>query len=109
MRHLKNFDRINEEFDVPHSSAIYADSWEATKSERGDFDVIWADEQGNTVNATFEDAGDLMKEGDGTAHSRFDSVPGSSSDGNDYVAEVLYKETKMPDDYVIVSMIIHKL
>ena len=110
MKHLKNFDTVNEEYESQEiDNKVYAQSWEPTKSEVGDFDVKWIDKEGNEITATFEDSGNLVKNDDGIAHSPFHLVQGTSSDGKEYMATVIYEETETPRDYVVIGVIIEEI
>lgn len=110
MKHLKTFDLLNEEFGPSGEQGIYAETWNPSETPGADYDLIWTNPQGETVSASFAASpGPIMDDQDGTAISTFDSVPGSSSDGNSYVAEAVYKETKEEDKYLVVSFIIHSV
>ena len=110
MKHLKTFDLINEEFDNPTEQEIYAETWNPSEVADADYDLIWTNADGETVSASFAASpGPIMNDTDGTASSTFDSVQGTSTDGNDYVAEAVYKETKEEGKYAIVSFIIHSV
>jgi len=108
MKHIKTFDLINEEFEAQTEQEIYAESWNPSEVADADYDLIWANTQGETVSASFAASpGPIMNDADGSAISMFDSVKGTSTDGNDYVAEAVYQETKEEGKYAIVSFIIH--
>lgn len=110
MKHLKTFDFINEEFDTPTEQEIYAESWNPSKVAEADYDLIWANAQGEAVSASFIGSpGPIINNSNGSATSTFDSVPGTSTDGKDYMAEANYKEMKEEGKYVLVSFIIHSV
>lgn len=109
MKHLKDFDSIVENLEesdvmdptggmpvmepVKDESLINADSWVASAHELGDYDVTWKNENGEEVTASFKDSGGpIQQSGDGVGFSDFETIPGTSTDGKEYVAEVRYKE-----------------
>ena len=109
MKHLKDFDSIVENFNEEDlveptaeetmmdpktpESVINADSWVASSNEEGDYDVTWKNENGEEVTASFKDMGGPIQDGgDGVGFSDFETIPGTSTDGKEYAAEVRYKE-----------------
>jgi hypothetical protein len=109
MKHLKDFDSIVENLEeadivdptdempvmepVEHTKLINADSWVASANEEGDYDVTWKDDNGEDVTASFKDIGGPIQDGgNGVGFSDFETIPGTSTDGKEYVAEVRYKE-----------------
>jgi hypothetical protein len=109
MKHLKDFDSIVENLEesdvmdptgempvmepIKDESLINADSWVASANEEGDYDVTWKNENGEEVTASFKDMGGPIQDGgDGVGFSDFETIPGTSSDGKEYAAEVRYKE-----------------
>lgn len=91
MRHLKYFRPLNEEMDQTEE-VIYADSWTPTQHPEGDYDVKWTSGTGEEVLAVFSDTGGPMMEDGEIGYSLFETVPGTSSDGNEYFGEAVYKE-----------------
>jgi hypothetical protein len=109
MKHLKDFDSIVENLEesdvmdptgempvmepVKDESLINADSWVASSNEEGDYDVTWKNENGEDITASFKDIGGPIQNGEGgVGFSDFETIPGTSTDGKEYVAEVRYKE-----------------
>ena len=109
MKHLKDFDSIVENLEesdvmdptgempvlepIKDESLINADSWVASAHEEGDYDVTWKNENGEDITASFKDiGGPIQNGGDGVGFSDFETIPGTSTDGKEYVAEVRYKE-----------------
>ena len=70
----------------------YAETWVSSANPEGDYDVTWQSEAGETVTASFRDTGGpLQTQGNGLAYSVFETIPGTASDGNEYVGEVSYQ------------------
>lgn len=117
MKHLKDFDSIVENLEesdvmdptgempvmepVKEESLINADSWVASANEEGDYDVTWKNENGEDITAAFKDiGGPIQNGGDGVGFSDFETIPGTSTDGKEYAAEVRYKEGQGNSDNV---------
>jgi hypothetical protein len=116
MKHLKNFSSlleeegmmpINQEMEI-NTPEIYAEEWMKSSQESGDYDVTWTDENGKVVTASFADVtqGPMNIE-DNMGYLTFETLPGTSSDGNEYVGNVSLKEKK-PSTFEIVSISIVK-
>lgn len=106
MRHLKYFRPLNEEMGT--EEVIYADSWTPTQHPEGDYDVKWSSATGEEKSAVFSDTGGpIMDDGD-MGYSVFETIPGTSSDGNEYIGEVVYKELggDGSNEFQIISIII---
>jgi hypothetical protein len=106
MRHLKYFRTLSE--GMGQEETIYADSWTPTENPEGDYDVKWTSPDGEEKMAVFADTGGpVMDEGE-VGYSLFETVPGTSSDGKEYLGEVLYKELggDGSNEFQIVSILI---
>jgi hypothetical protein len=108
MKHLKTFTSLieSEEFDNMSEETpggYPAISWIHSSNELADFDITWTNENGEEITAAFIDNSPFVDTEDGEAYSEMESLPGTSSDGNQYVADVKYAENK-PETFEVVSI-----
>lgn len=111
MKHLKKFNNLFEEEGMDNmgsdiegmgmeddmmqkNSGTEAKSWIKSTTEIADYDVIWDSPEGEEVSASFSDIGSPIKEDGDNGYSTFETVPGTSSDGNEYIGQVTYEEKK---------------
>ena len=94
MKHLKNFDLITENVG---DTELYATSWTPAEGE-ADYKITFLNADGAEVSADFKETkSPIGWEGKGRAYGAFEMMPGTSTDGKDYVAEVQYKEVEAAD------------
>jgi hypothetical protein len=120
MKHLKNFKSLLEEDMTPmdidpsgmestiDSEGIPAEEWIKSSKEEGDYDVTWTNENGEVVTASFADAtpGPMTIE-DNMGYLTFETLEGTSSDGNEYIGRVTLEE-KNPTTFEIVGISVIK-
>lgn len=101
MKHLKKFNSISEaELMMPmdsnlmsESPEIYAEEWIKSDKEDGDYDITWTNENGEIVTASFADVTPQPMPSEGNlGYLTFETLPGTSSDGNEYIGNVTLKE-----------------
>jgi hypothetical protein len=121
MKHLKNFKSLLEGEEMlpidmePMDKGpmvgepeIYAEEWIKSDKEEGDYDVTWTDENGEIVTASFSDVTQGPTPTDGKmGYLTFETLPGTSSDGNEYIGNVTLGEKK-PSMFEITSIAIVK-
>ncbi len=88
MKHLKKFEALVEAEET--ETSVYADSWVPSETEEADYDVTWKSPEGEEITASFRDLGGPIQEEGKDAYSDMETVTGSSSDGNEYLATVEY-------------------
>ena len=111
MKHLKKFNSLFEEEGMDNmgfgmertemgdtvmqeNPGTEAKSWIKSTTEIADYDVIWNSPEGEEISASFSDIGSPIKEDGDYGYSTFETVPGTSSDGNEYIGQVTYEEKK---------------
>jgi hypothetical protein len=108
MKHLKTFtslieseglENMGEEVRGGHT----ASNWIHSSNELADFDITWENENGEEVTAAFIDNSPFVDTEDGEGYSEMETLPGTSSDGKEYVADVRYTENA-PETFEIVSV-----
>jgi hypothetical protein len=121
MKHLKNFRSLLEgeemlpidmdpmaEGPMVGEPEIYAEEWIKSDKEDGDYDVTWTNENGEIVTASFSDVTQGPTPTDGkVGYLTFETLPGTSSDGNEYIGNVTLDEKK-PSMFEITSIAIVK-
>ena len=105
MKHLKNFDLVTENIE---GGELYATSWTPAEGE-GDYTLTFSNAEGAEITADFKESkAPIGWEGKGKAYGAFEMLPGTSSDGKDYVAEVQYKEVEA-DDLEVTGFVIFEM
>jgi hypothetical protein len=121
MKHLKNFKSLLEEEEMlpmniepmaeepmMEEPEIYAEEWIKSSQEEGDYDVTWTNENGEVVTASFADITQGPMPVDGKmGYLTFETLPGTSSDGNEYIGNVTLEEAK-PSMFEITGIAIVK-
>jgi len=89
MTHLETFDSINENTET--DGGIQAKNWKPVDGE-GDYTITFQTSDGVDITADFKESRVPVDfEDNRKASGAFEMIPGTSSDGNNYVAEVQYK------------------
>ncbi len=90
MKHIKRFNFVLNE-----NAETSAERWVRSSEENADYDVVWKGMNDETVGASFIDPGfPVTTDNSGVGYSNFDMVPGTSTDGNTYLAKVIFAPEK---------------
>ena len=86
----------------------FATKWVPSLNPEGDYDITW-NSGSEEITASFKDTGGPLEElGEGKGRSTFETIPGTSSNGKEYLGDVSYTESKKnPGDFQIVSIKIY--
>ncbi len=87
MKYIKKFKSIYEQLEVAQAEGITTSTFSPSQDPMGDYDITWKNESGEDVTASFkETTKQIEKEGD-EGFTYFETLPGTSTDGGEYVAE----------------------